>query len=58
MSFGWSPATAMARRPATAAMLAVVSPGPAMRRSQIPVRLTIHSSAVSTIFSRSALVRT
>ena len=44
MSSGWSPATAMARRPATAAMLAVVSSGPAMRRSRIPVRLTIHSS--------------
>ena len=58
MSSGCSPAVAMARRPATDAMLAVVSSGPAMRRSQMPVRETIHSSFVSTMCSRSALDRT
>ncbi len=57
MSSGSSPAVAMARSPATAAMLAVVSSGPAMRRSRMPVRETIHSSLVSTMRSRSALVR-
>ena len=31
---------------------------PATRRSRMPVRVTIHSSDVSTIRSRSALVRT
>src|SRR5690606_38382515 len=36
----------------------VVSCGAAMRRSRMPVRVTIHSSEVSTIRSRSALVRT
>ena len=36
----------------------VACPGAAMRRSRMPVRLTIHSSDVSTIFSRSALDRT
>src|SRR5437867_3226375 len=34
------------------------SSSPAMRRSRIPVRDAIHSSEVSTIFSRSAFVRT
>ena len=37
-------------------MEAVVSPFDAMRRSRIPVRVVIHSSLVSTIFSRSAFV--
>jgi hypothetical protein len=34
----------------------VVSPSAARRRSRMPVRDEIHSSVVSTIFSRSALV--
>ena len=33
-----------------------IRPATAMRRSRMPVRWTIHSSEVSTIFSRSALV--
>ncbi len=48
----------MARIAATAAMEAVVSCAAATRRSRIPVRDTIHSSEVSTIFSRSWLVST
>ena len=48
----------MARAPATAPIEAVVSWAAATRRSRIPVRLTIHSSFVSTIRSRSAFVRT
>ena len=58
MSSGSMPAVRMARRPATAAIEAVVSWAAATRRSRIPVRVTIHSSVVSTIRSRSALVRT
>ena len=58
MSSGSRPATAIARSAATAPIEAVVSSGPATRRSRIPVRVTIHSSDVSTICSRSALVRT
>ena len=58
MSSGSRPAVRMARRPATEAIDAVVSCAAATRRSRIPVRLTIHSSLVSTIRSRSALVRT
>jgi len=57
MSFGSSPAAAIALRAAAAPREAVVSPGPAMRRSRMPVRWTIHSSLVSTIVDRSALVR-
>ena len=45
-----------ARAAASAPMEAVVSPLDAMRRSRIPVRVVIHSSLVSTIFSRSAFV--
>ena len=52
------PATRMARSPAVAAIDAVVSWAAATRRSRIPVRVTIHSSLVSTIRSRSAFVRT
>ena len=48
----------IARRPATAPIDAVVSSAAATRRSRIPVRLTIHSSEVSIIRSRSALVST
>ena len=40
------------------AMSLVCSPSAAMRRSLMPVREVIHSSLVSTIFSRSALVIT
>ena len=58
MSSGASPAVWIARRPATAAMDAVVSFAAATRRSRMPVRVTIHSSEVSTIRSRSALVST
>ena len=58
MSSGCSPATAMARLPAIADSVAVVSCGAAMRRSRMPVRVTIHSSDVSTTRSSSALVRT
>ena len=58
MSEASMPAVAIARKAATVAMLAVVSSGPAMRRSLMPVLLTIHSSSVSTIRARSALVRT
>ena len=58
MSSGWRPATAIARSEATAAIEAVVSSAAATRRSRIPVRVRIHSSDVSTIRSRSALVRT
>ncbi len=37
----------MAAREASAAIVAVVSPSPAMRRSWMPVRSTIHSCVVS-----------
>ena len=58
MSSGSRPAVWIARSAATAAMDAVVSSAAATRRSRMPVRVTIHSSDVSTIRSRSALVRT
>ena len=58
MSSGSRPAVRIARSPATAPIDAVVSWAAATRRSRIPVRLRIHSSDVSTIRSRSALVRT
>ena len=58
MSSGSMPAVRIARSEATAAMDAVVSWAAATRRSRIPVRETIHSSEVSTMRSRSALVRT
>ncbi len=58
MSSGSRPAVRIARRPATAAIDAVVSLAAATRRSRMPVRDTIHSSDVSTIRSRSAFVRT
>ena len=48
----------MARLAAMAASVAVVSCGAATRRSRIPVRVTIHSSEVSTSRSRSALEST
>ncbi len=58
MSSGSMPAVLMARIEATAAIDAVVSFAAATRRSRMPVLLTIHSSDVSTIRSRSALVST
>ncbi len=58
MSSGSMPAVRMARIDATAAIDAVVSFAAATRRSRIPVRLTIHSSDVSTMRSRSAFVST
>ena len=58
MSSGSMPAVRIARSEATAAIDAVVSWAAATRRSRMPVRDTIHSSEVSTIRSRSALVRT
>ncbi len=56
MSSGSSPAAAMARRAAISAMS--VAGTCEMRRSLIPLRVVIHSSLVSTIFSRSALLNT
>jgi hypothetical protein len=58
MSSGSIPAVLIARSDATAAIEAVVSCAAATRRSRIPVRVTIHSSDVSTIRSRSWLVST
>ena len=58
MSSGARPAVRIARSAATAAIDAVVSFAAATRRSRMPVRVTIHSSDVSTIRSRSALVST
>ena len=51
-SSGRSFAAASARFPASYAMSDVASPSAAHRRSLIPVRWTIHSSDVSTIFSK------
>ncbi len=51
-------AISSARIAAFGAMSEVTSPGAAIRRSLMPVRSVIHSSDVSTIFSRSLLVRT
>ena len=47
-----------AARAACTAICEVNSPGAAIRRSWMPVRCTIHSSDVSTLRARSALVRT
>jgi hypothetical protein len=58
MSAAVTPAELIARRAASKAMSEVVSEAPAIRRSRMPVRLVIHSSEVSTIRSRSALVIT
>ena len=52
-----TPALAMARSAALVARSEVNSSFAAMRRSLMPVRVVIHSSVVSTIFSSSALVR-
>jgi hypothetical protein len=52
-----TPARSIARCAARAAMSEVNSFLAAMRLSLMPVRVVIHSSVVSTNFSRSALVR-
>src|SRR5207247_443464 len=52
-----TPACSIARRDASAPMSDVHIVSEAIRRSRIPERVTIHSSVVSTIFSKSALVR-
>src|SRR4029077_6563441 len=51
-----TPAAAIARPPAYAAMIEVVIPDATLRRSRIPVRSRIQASDVSTNASRSALV--
>jgi len=55
-SAGANPAASSARRAACSARSTVVSPSAAMWRRSMPVRVRIHSSVVSTIFSRSWLV--
>ena len=49
---------ASAARAAASARSDVISPGAAMRRSRMPVRWPIQASEVSTLWARSALVRT
>ena len=56
MSAGVSPAFAIALIAASLPRSDVATPGSTMCRSRMPVRCRIHSSVVSTIFSRSALV--
>src|SRR6188472_4008862 len=53
-----TPATASASRAACTDRVVVVSSSAAMRRSRMPVRLTIHSSEVSTMVDSSSLVMT
>ncbi len=55
MRSGVSPAISIAARPDSTESEAVEPP---IRRSEIPVRATIHSSLVSSVFSRSWLVTT
>src|ERR1041385_5760499 len=57
MSMGSMRARSMAWRAARTAKREVYSPSAARWRSLMPVRVVIHSSEVSTIFSRSAFVR-
>src|SRR6185295_4314898 len=57
-SAGGTPAASSAWRHASVANWDMTSPSPAIRRSRMPVRVVIHSSLVSTIFSRSRLVTT
>ena len=57
MSAGCNPALSSAFRAAAVARSEVSSPSAAMWRWRMPVRWTIHSSDVSTIAARSALVR-
>jgi len=56
MSSGLSPAFCIACAAALAPMSEGFSSGPAMRRSEIPERVLIHSSLVSTSLERSSLV--
>src|SRR5579862_5615982 len=58
MSPGDRPLAASALPPATTAMSATLSSGPAYRRLIMPTRLRIHSSLVSTRAARSSLVTT
>src|SRR5205823_7813833 len=58
MSWALIPARLIASRAARTANCEVYSSGAAFRRCLMPVRVVIHSSDVSTIFSRSAFVRT
>jgi hypothetical protein len=58
ISPGLTPAAASAARDAPSARSQVVWPSAAMWRWRMPVRDAIHSSLVSTSFSRSALVST
>ena len=55
---GSMPASSRATREALSAMSDAASSSATMWRCLLPVRVVIHSSVVSTIFSRSALVRT
>src|SRR5918992_1354526 len=57
-SDGSRPATASASRAAWTLRVVAVSSSAAMRRSRMPVRVTIHSSEVSTMVDSSALVIT
>src|SRR5688572_33242371 len=57
-SDGSSPATASASRAAMTLSDVVVSSSAAIRRSRMPVRLTIHSSLVSTMVASSSFVIT
>ena len=57
MSSGTRLARSIACCAARTARSEVASLSSAMRRSWMPLRCTIHSSLVSTIFSRSALLR-
>ena len=52
-----TPACSIARRAAAAPMSDVHWSAAAMRRSLMPVRVVIHSSVVSSIFSKSAFVK-
>ena len=56
MSAGSTPAICIARRAAIVDIEEVVSSGAETCRDSMPVRVRIHSSVVSTSFSRSALV--
>src|SRR5687767_6765900 len=58
MSSGVSPARSIALRAASTARSEVATPGSTIWRSRMPVRCRIHSSLVSTMRSRSALVST
>ena len=58
MSRGVNPAPSMARLAASTARSDVAASASATWRVRMPVRFRIHSSEVSTIFSRSWLVMT